>query len=86
MAKEPTRATLTIEFQDGNIQRWRFELAPDAPYALEELKDSLVQEFAGDGKDGRNFEIKASGTVESPQFILKEKRAGYITNPEQLGL
>lgn len=84
MAKESTPAMLTIEFQDGNIQRWRFEMAPDAPYALEELKDSLVQEFAGDGKDSRNFEIKASGTFESPKFVLKERHGGFFANPEKL--
>lgn len=82
MAKEATRATLTIEFQDGTTKRWRFELSSDAPYAVEELKDSLVHEFAGDGKDSRNFEIKASGTVESPAFFLKEKHV-LFGNAEQ---
>jgi hypothetical protein len=85
MAKEPALATISIEFGDGNIKRWRFELAPDAPYALEELKDSLVREFAGDGKDSRNFEITASGTVGSPHFALKEKQV-YIGNVEQIQL
>jgi hypothetical protein len=83
MAEEATRAILTIEFQDGKTQKWRFELAPDAPYALQELKDVLVQEFAGDGKDSRNFEITASGTFASPQFTLKEKHV-YIANAEPL--
>lgn len=83
MAREATRATLTIEFHDGTTQKWRFELAPDAPYAVEELKDSLVHEFAGDGKDSRNFEIKAGGTFAAPDFLLEEKQEMFL-NREQL--
>jgi hypothetical protein len=60
MAREATRAMLTIKFHGGATQKWRFELAADAPYAVEELKESLVHEFAGESKDSRNFEIKAS--------------------------
>lgn len=83
MAKEATRAMLTIQFHDGTTQKWRFELAPDAPYAVEDLKDSLVHEFAGDSKDSSNFEIKASGTFAAPEFRLTEKQEMFL-NREQV--
>jgi hypothetical protein len=83
MAGEATRAMLTIEFHDGTTQKWRFELAPDAPYAVEALKDSLVHEFAGSDKDSRNFEIKASGTFAAPEFSLIENQEMFL-NREKL--
>ena len=85
MAREATRAMLTIKFHGGATQKWRFELTADAPYAVEELKESLVHEFAGESKDSRNFEIKPSGTFAAPEFVLEEKQEMFL-NAEQLQL
>jgi hypothetical protein len=85
MAREVTRAMLTIEFHDGTTKKWRFELASDAPYAVEELKDSLVREFVGDGKQTDDFEITASGTFAAPEFLLKETHDMFF-NREELAL
>jgi hypothetical protein len=85
MAREATRAKLTIKFHDGTTKKWGFELASDAPYAAEDLKDSLVHEFAGNGKDGSNFEIKAGGTFAAPEFFLTEKHDMFL-NPQELPL
>lgn len=85
MAREVTRAMLTIEFHDGTTKKWRFELASDAPYAVEDLKDSLVHEFAGDGKQSVDFEIRASGTFAAPEFFLKETHDMFL-NREELAL
>jgi hypothetical protein len=77
------KAQLTLESLNGT-KRWQFELAPNTPLGMKQLKEALVHEFIGDEADDEDYELTVGGTLGSPSFILTEKKQSFIKNPEPI--
>jgi hypothetical protein len=82
MADVRPTARLRIVRQGGREDRWRFELAADAPLDNDQLKRELLQQF-DEGADADNYDLTVKGTLAAPEFILTERRKGIASNVQR---
>ena len=76
----PAFPAATIEIvRDSEVERWRFQLADDAPLAVKELRAELVDEFIGGSADAENFQLVYAGTAGEPVFRLIEDKKPIIS-------